>query len=242
MFIGAYAYFLSFDISPSARFQEDTATRDSKALASLVLPPGRNEHPVKRKIEFSDPETPRKQQILESFSTDGVRLVVATPTKTIRHNTDLTSPTVKCLYREASDIFLKRKADAQLDPFTIKCAKFCELPPNARTFIWSLPVEILSSIASLLGVRDLHTLTQVSSLLREVSGPPFFANRNFSTSPQDTCYLRVDSPNFDVLMTWRRMYNFRSPCMLLCWIEADVQPAQLSTFLHFLQSVPRKSI
>ncbi|KAG1847813.1 hypothetical protein C8R48DRAFT_779150, partial [Suillus tomentosus] len=197
---------------------------------------------IKRKVECTDPATPRKLRILESFSTDGVRLVVATPQKIIRHNTDITSPSAKRLYREASDVFLKRKADAQLDPFTIKRVKFYELPPHARTSIWSLPVEILSAIASLLEVRDLHSLTQVSSLLKEIAGPLFFANRNFSTSPQDTCYLRVDSPNFDVLMTWRRMNTFRPPRMLLCWIDVDVQPAQLSIFLHFLQSVPRKFV
>ncbi|KAG1744735.1 hypothetical protein EDB19DRAFT_1906449 [Suillus lakei] len=200
--------FASMDINPSSRFQEDTAIEDTaiqdrKALSSCILPPERNEQPVKRKMEFADPETPWKQQILESFSTDGVHLVVVTPMKMISHNTDITSPAAKCLYREASDIFLKCKADAQLDPFTIKHVKVYEPPPNAKTFIWLLPMETLSAIASLLGVGDLHSLTQVSSLLREIAGPLFFANRNFSTVLQDTCYLHVDSPNFDVLMTWR---------------------------------------
>ncbi|KAG1738165.1 uncharacterized protein EDB91DRAFT_1249485 [Suillus paluster] len=203
--------FASMDINPSSRFQEDTAIQDRNALSSRVLPPERNEQPVK-------------------------------PMKMIRHNMDITSPAAKCLYREASDIFLKCKADAQLDPFTIKHSKVYEPPPNARTFIWSLPVETLSAIASLLGVGDLHSLTQVSSLLREIAGPLFFANRNFSTSLQETCYLRVDSPNFDVLMTWRRMDTFCPPRMVLCWIDVDVRPAQLSTFLHFLQSIPQKSI
>ncbi|KAG1842409.1 hypothetical protein DFJ58DRAFT_732085 [Suillus subalutaceus] len=209
--------FTSMDINPSARFQEGIAIQDSKALTSCVLPPERNEQPVKRKMEFADPATPWKQRILESFSTDGVRLV-ATPMKMMHHNTDITSPAAKCLYREASGIFLKCKADAQIDPFTIKHIKVDEPPPNARTFIWSLPVETLSAI---------------------IAGPIFFANRNFSTSPEDTCYLHVDSPNFDVLTTWRRMDTFRPPRMVLSWIDVDVQPAQLSAFLDFLQSVPR---
>jgi len=38
------------------------------------------------------------------------------------------------------------------------------------------------------------------------------------------------------------MNTFRPPRMLLCWIDVDVQPAQLSIFLHFLQSVPRKFV
>ncbi|KAG1728476.1 hypothetical protein EDD22DRAFT_853259 [Suillus occidentalis] len=225
----------STDINPSARFQEGIAVQDSKALASCVLLPERNEQPVKRKMEFADPATPRKQRILESFSTDG-------PMKMMHHNTDITSPAAKHLYREASGIFLKRKADAQIDPFTIKRVKVDEPPPNARTFIWSLPMETLSAIVSLLRVEDLHTLTQVSSRLREIAGPIFFANRNFSTSPEDTCYLHVDSPNFDILTTWRRMDTFRPPRMVLSWIDVDVRPAQLSAFLDFLQSVPRKSI
>lgn len=110
------------------------------------------------------------------------------------------------------------------------------------TFIWSLPAEVLIAITGLLGAHDLHSLTQVSSLLREIAGPIFFVNRNFPTSPQDMFHIRVDSPNFDVLATWIRMDTFRSPCMMLCWLNSDLRPSQLSAFLHFLHFVPQKSI
>ncbi|KAG2744341.1 hypothetical protein P692DRAFT_20696339, partial [Suillus brevipes Sb2] len=109
-------------------------------------------------------------------------------------------------------------------------------------FIWTLPVEILIVIVTLLGTQDLRSVTQVCSLLREIAGPLFFVNRNFPTSPQDLFHIRVDSPNFDVLTTWRRMDTFRPPRMMLCWLNSDLQPPQLSAFSYFLQSVPSKSI
>ncbi|KAG2092147.1 uncharacterized protein F5147DRAFT_779767 [Suillus discolor] len=170
---------------------------------------------LKRKLDFGDLVTPRKRRILESYSTGDICQVAtvysdATP-KINRHNTDLTSPTTKCLFREASDIFLKHKVDAQLDPFALKHVISHE-PCKTKTFIWSLPVEILITVA-LLGAQDLRSVTQVSSLLREIAAPLFFLDRNFPTSLKDLFHIRVDSPNFD-----------------------------LSAFSHFLESVPRKSI
>ncbi|KAG2342974.1 hypothetical protein BDR05DRAFT_1000291 [Suillus weaverae] len=223
-----------------ARFSDDDAIQESKAHALWILPSGCNEQPVKRKMEFDDSAISWKRQILESFSADGICHLLATPTKLTCCNTDL-SPTAKRLYREASDVFLKCKADAQLHLFMIKCVK-SHKQPNVKTFIFSLPMEILIVIASLLGAGDLRTLTQVSSLLREIAGPLFFTNRNFPTSSNDLFTLHVNSPNFDVLTIWRRTDTFHPPCMMLCWIEADVRLAQLSAFSHFLQSVPCKSI
>ncbi|KAG1856268.1 hypothetical protein C8R48DRAFT_776092 [Suillus tomentosus] len=159
------------------------------------------------------------KRILQSYSTGDISQVVAT----------------------TSDIFLKRKADAILDPFSIKRVKLYE-PCRAPVFIWSLPAEILIAIVALLGVQDLRCVTQVCSLFREIAGPLFFVNRSFPTSPQDMFHIRVDSHNFDVLLTWIRMDTFRPPRMMLCWLDPDVRSTQLSAFSHFLQSVPHKSI
>lgn len=136
---------------------------------------------------------------------------------------------------------MKRRADAPVAPFSIKHVEHYE-PCTTTTFIWTLPVEILIVIVTLLGTQDLRSVTQVCSLLREIAGPLFFVNRNFPTSPQDLFHIRVDSPNFDVLTTWRWMDTFRPPRMMLCWLNSDLQPPQLSAFLYFLQSVPSKSI
>ncbi|KAG2131061.1 hypothetical protein DEU56DRAFT_757687 [Suillus clintonianus] len=54
-----------------------------------------------------------------------------------------------------------------------------------------IPMEILIVVTSLLGVGDLHSLTKVSSLLREIAGPLFFAIRNFPTSTQDMFHLHI---------------------------------------------------
>ncbi|KAG1833218.1 hypothetical protein F4604DRAFT_1694492, partial [Suillus subluteus] len=213
----------------------------SKDISALTL---ESKAPsLKRKIDFGDSVTPQKRRILESYSTGDIRQVVAvysTP-KIGRHNTDLTNPTTKRLFREASDIFLKRKADAQLDPFAIKRITFYE-PCNSKAFIWSLPAEILIAAVALLGAQDLRSVTQVSSLLREIAAPLFFLNRKFPTSPKDLLHIRVDSPNFDVLSTWRRMDTFRPPRMMLSWLDSDLRSSQLSAFSHFLNSVPHKSI
>jgi hypothetical protein len=95
-------------------------------------------------------------------------------------------------------------------------------PCNSKTFIWSLPAEILITTVALLGAQDLRSVTQVSSLLREIAVPLFFLDRNFPTSPQDLFHIRVDSPNFDVLSTWRRMDTFRPPRMVLSWLDSDL--------------------
>lgn len=88
----------------------------------------------------------------------------------------------------------------------------------------------------------MRCVTQICSLLREIAGPLFFINRNFPTSPQDMFHIRVDSHNFDVLLTWIRMDTFRPPRMMLCWLDPDLRSTQLSAFSYFLQSVPHKSI
>lgn len=108
--------------------------------------------------------------------------------------------------------------------------------------MWSLPAEILITIIAHLGAQDLRCVTQVCSLFREIGGPLFFVNRGFPTSPQDMFHIRVDSYNFDVLLTWIRMDTFHPPRMMLCWLDPDVRSMQLSAFSHFLQSVPHKSI
>jgi hypothetical protein len=64
-------------------------------------------------------------------------------------------------------------------------------------------MEILITTVTLLGVQDLRSVTQVSSLLREIAALLFFLNRNFPTSPKDLFHIRVDPQNFDVLATWR---------------------------------------
>ncbi|KAG2747127.1 hypothetical protein P692DRAFT_20739637, partial [Suillus brevipes Sb2] len=194
-----------------------------------------------RKIDFGDSITPWKRRILESYSTGDICQVVALQLKLNRHHTDFTSLTTKRLFREASDVFLKRKADAQLGPFAIKRVTLYE-PCTSKTFIWSLPAEILIATVALLGAQDLRSVTQVSSLLREIAAPLFFLDRNFPTSPQDLFHIHVDSPNFDVLSTWRRTDTFRPPRMVLSWLDSDVRSSQLSAFSHFLESVPRKSI
>ncbi|KAG1854334.1 hypothetical protein C8R48DRAFT_776723 [Suillus tomentosus] len=198
----------------------------------------------KHNIEFDDSVSPRKRRILESYSMGDIHQVIATqlqPRTIYRCHTDLTSPVAKRLYREASDIFLKRKADTQLDPFSIKRVKLYE-PCNTTAFIWSLPAEILVLIVVLLGAQDMRRVAQVCSLLREIAGPLFFANRNFPTSPKDLFHICVDSSSFDILSTWIRMDAFRPPRMMLCWLGSDLRASQLSAFLHFLQSVPHKSI
>jgi hypothetical protein len=103
-------------------------------------------------------------------------------------------------------------------------------------------VEILIATVALLGVQDLRTVTQVSSLLREITAPLFFLNRNFPTSPKDLFHIRVDPQNFDVLATWRRMDTFRPPRMVLSWLDSGLRSSQLSAFSHFRESVPHKSI
>ncbi|KAG1831164.1 hypothetical protein DFJ58DRAFT_736764 [Suillus subalutaceus] len=198
--------------------------------------------PLKRKFNSNDDWlSPRKRRLLESYSTGDISQVVVAPQTIHRRNTDFTNPSAKRLYREASDIFLKRKADAKLDPFSIKRVILYE-PCHAPAFIWSLPAEILFAIVALLGVEDLRCVTQICSLLREIAGPLFFINRNFPTSPQDMFHIRVDSHNFDVLLTWIRMDTFRPPRMMLCWLDPDLRSTQLSAFSYFLQSVPHKSI
>ncbi|KAG1846425.1 hypothetical protein DFJ58DRAFT_843501 [Suillus subalutaceus] len=233
-YISGQQHFLAdvhHDDVPPARFQEDAARprkegthvvdsaiwmQRATGQGSCVFIP----IIIKRKMEFSDLAIPRKQRILESFPEDGMRHLLAMPMKLIHCNMDL-SPTAKRLYREV------HKADTQLCPFMIKRAKSHE-PSNARTSILSLPVEILIIIASPLGVGDLHSLTQVSSVLREIAGPLFFAIRNFPTSPQDMFNLHdryFSSTTHDAVLD-----------------EVDVRPAQLSAFSHFLQSIPRKSL
>ncbi|KAG1844865.1 hypothetical protein C8R48DRAFT_780086 [Suillus tomentosus] len=198
--------------------------------------------PLKHKFEFDDDSVcPRKRRLLESYSTGDICQVVAMPRTINRRNTDFTSPSGKRLYREASDIFLKRKADAVLDPFSVKHIKSYE-PGSTPAFVWSLPAEILIAIVAPLGAQDLRRVAQVCSLFREITGPLFFVNRSFPTSPQDMFHIHVDSYNFDVLLTWIHMDNFRPPRMMLCWLDPDVRPMQLSAFAYFLQSVPHKSI
>ncbi|KAG1830935.1 hypothetical protein DFJ58DRAFT_736847 [Suillus subalutaceus] len=137
----------------------------------------------KRNIEFDDSASPRKRRLLESYSTGDIH---------------------------QSDVFLKRKADTQLNPFSMKRVKLYE-PCNTMAFIWSLPAEILVLIVALLGARDMRCVAQVCSLLREIAGPLFFSNQNFPTSPKDLFHIRVDSPSFDILSTWIRMDAFRPP-------------------------------
>ncbi|KAG2151506.1 hypothetical protein DEU56DRAFT_752399 [Suillus clintonianus] len=198
--------------------------------------------PLKRKFEFDDDSvSPRKRRLLECYSMGDISHVVAMPRTINRRNTDFTNPSAKRLYREASDIFLKRKADTVLDPFSIQRVNLYE-PCTTQAFIWSLPAEMLTAIVALLGAQDLRCVTQVCSLLREIAGPLFFVNRSFPTSPQDMFHIQVDSYNFDVLLTWIRMDTFRPPRMMLCWLDPDVRSTQLSAFSHFLQSVPHKSI
>ncbi|KAG1836142.1 hypothetical protein DFJ58DRAFT_735186 [Suillus subalutaceus] len=200
---------------------------------------------LKQKINFGDSITPRKQHILESYSTGDIYQVIVVysnaTVKLSRHHTDLTSLMMKHLFREASDVFLKRKVDAQLGPFVIKRVTLYELY-NSKMFIWSLPVEIPIATVAHLGAQDLHSVMQVSSLLREIAVPLFFLDRNFLTSPQDLFHIRVDSPNFDVLSTWRQMDTFRPPHMVLSWLDSDLRSSQLSAFLHFLESIPHKLI
>ncbi|KAG1864310.1 hypothetical protein DFJ58DRAFT_724932 [Suillus subalutaceus] len=128
------------------------------------------------------------------------------------------------LFREASDIFLQRKAEAQLDPFALQRVT-SHKPCKTKTFIWSLPVEILIATVALLGVQDLRTV-----------------HKNFPTSPKDLFHIRVDPQNFDVLATWRRTDTFRPPRMVLSWLDSGLRSSQLSAFSHFLESVPHKSI
>jgi len=115
-------------------------------------------------------------------------------------------------------------------------------PCNTTTFIWSLPAEVLIAIVALLSVHDLCSITRVCSLLREITGPIFFVNRNFPTLLQDMVHICVDSPNFDVLATWIWMDTFCPPRMMLCWLNSDLGPSQLSAFSHFLHFVCQKSI
>jgi hypothetical protein len=136
---------------------------------------------------------------------------------------------------------MKRQADVQLGPFGIKRVTLYE-PCNTKTFIWSLPVEILIATVALLGAQDLRSVTQVSSLLREIAAPLFFVQRDFPTSPKNLFHIRVDSPNFDVLSTWRQMDNFCPPRMVLSWLDSDLRSSQISALSHFLESVPHKSI
>ncbi|KAG1878999.1 hypothetical protein F4604DRAFT_1923686 [Suillus subluteus] len=198
---------------------------------------------LKHNIDFDDVVSPRKRRILESYSTGDIRQVATNlqPRTISRCTTDFTSPVAKRLYREASDIFLKRRADAQPEPFSIKRVELYE-PCNTTALLWSLPAEILILIVALLGAQDMRYVAQVCSLLREIAGPLFFANRNFPTSPDDQCHIHVNSPNFDILPTWIRMDTFRLPRMMLCWLDSDLRAPQLSAFSHFLQSVPHKSI
>ncbi|KAG2107659.1 uncharacterized protein F5147DRAFT_653187 [Suillus discolor] len=178
---------------------------------------------LKHKINFGDSVTPRKRCILESYSTGNMCQVVA-------------------VYSDImSDIFMKRQVDVQLGPFGIKCVTLYE-PCNTKTFIWSLPAEILIATVALLGAQDLCSVTQVSSLLREIAAPLFFIQRNFPTSPKNLFHIRVDSPNFDVLSTWRRMDNFCPPRMVLSWLDSDLRSSQISALSHFLKSIPHKSI
>ncbi|OJA14322.1 hypothetical protein AZE42_09829 [Rhizopogon vesiculosus] len=130
------------DIKTLAVIQQDSVAQESRVLS------------LKRKIESADLASPRKQRILESYSTGDICRIVTMPIKINRQNTDFTSPTARRLYREASDIFYKHKADTQLAPFSIKRVKLYE-PCNTTAFIWSLPAEILIAIIALLGSHDL---------------------------------------------------------------------------------------
>ncbi|KAG1837292.1 hypothetical protein DFJ58DRAFT_846564, partial [Suillus subalutaceus] len=173
---------------------------------------------LKRKFDLGDLVTPRKRRLLKSYST-------ATYVKLLRYIP-----------------MLRSKAEAQLDPFALQRVT-SHKPCKTKTFIWSLPVEILiATTVALLGVQDLRTVTQVSSLLREIAAPLFFLNRNFPTSPKDLFHIRVDPQNFDVLATWRRTDTFRPPRMVLSWLDSGLRSSQLSAFSHFLESVPHKSI
>ncbi|KAG1866119.1 hypothetical protein F4604DRAFT_1928132 [Suillus subluteus] len=126
---------------------------------------------IKRKIDLPESTSPQKKRILESYSTGNLSHVVATPMKILRHNTDFTSPTFKRLHREASDVFLKRKADDQFGPFSITRINRYE-PCNTKTFIWSLPAEILLAIVALLGAHDLRSLTQLSAFSHFLHSAP----------------------------------------------------------------------
>ncbi|KAG2355557.1 hypothetical protein BDR07DRAFT_1493059 [Suillus spraguei] len=107
--------------------------------------------PLKRKFEFDDNSvSPQKQRLLESYSMGNISQVIAMPIMINRCNTDFTSSSAKRLYREASDIFLKRKVDAVLDPFSVKHVKIYE-PCSTTVFMLSLPMEILIAIVALLG-------------------------------------------------------------------------------------------
>ncbi|KAG2052062.1 hypothetical protein BDR06DRAFT_1009779 [Suillus hirtellus] len=77
----------------------------------------------------------------------------------------------KQLFREASDIFMKRQADVQLGPFGIKHVTLYE-PCNTKTFIWSLPAEILITTVALLGAQDLRSVTQISALSHFLKSVP----------------------------------------------------------------------
>ncbi|KAG1894226.1 uncharacterized protein F5891DRAFT_1195508 [Suillus fuscotomentosus] len=112
------------------------------------------------------------KHILQSYSTGDISQVVATmPKAIIWRNTDFMSLSAKRLYREVSDIFLKHKADAILDPFSIKHVKLYE-PCRAPVFIWSLPAEILIAIVALLGVQDLRCVTQLSAFSHFLQSVP----------------------------------------------------------------------
>ncbi|OJA19164.1 hypothetical protein AZE42_11936 [Rhizopogon vesiculosus] len=126
----------SMDIKTLAVIQQDGVAQESRVLS------------LKHKIESGDLASPRKQRILESYSTGDICRIVTMPIKINRQNTDFTSPTARRLYREA------RKVDTRLAPFSIKRVKLYE-PCNATAFIWSLPAEILIAIIALLGSHDL---------------------------------------------------------------------------------------
>ncbi|KAG1728747.1 uncharacterized protein EDB91DRAFT_1253346 [Suillus paluster] len=154
------------DISTLALGRQDAVTQHSKARS------------LKHNIDFDDSVSPQKRRILESYSVGDICQVIlqSYSTGNIRQvamnlqprsinccTTAFTSPAAKHLYREASDIFLKHKADAQLEPFSIKRIELYE-PCNTTAFIWSLPAEILILIVTFLGAQDMRYVAQSLSL------------------------------------------------------------------------------
>ncbi|KAI9454731.1 hypothetical protein HD554DRAFT_2042969 [Boletus coccyginus] len=85
---------------------------------------------------------------------------------------------------------------------------------SSSVSIFVLPNELLYNIIDLLGVGDLRTCTQVSSILKIISAPCYLKALNFS--PRGGLWTSVGRDNVEALMVWRRMADFKCPRHLYC--------------------------
>ncbi|KIJ59538.1 hypothetical protein HYDPIDRAFT_33069 [Hydnomerulius pinastri MD-312] len=102
---------------------------------------------------------------------------------------------------------------------------------NATKSLFILLNELLYSVISFLGVKELRTCTKVLTLLRDIASPSFLAAVHF-TPAQTPYWLSIDQKHCEALLVWSRMASFTSPKNLFFNVAQDIHLCVLNIFIQ----------